>query len=64
VPATLGTLDTVPDGVVLRCNASDLDWLAQFLIGFGCPFTVRQPPELVAALEQIARGGTRAGSQG
>jgi predicted DNA-binding transcriptional regulator YafY len=50
VSATLGTLDTIPDGAVLRCDASDLDWLAQFLIGFGCPFTVRQPPEPALAL--------------
>ena len=67
-PATLGAPDTVPDGVALRRNPSDLDRLAQYLIGFGCPFAVRQPPELVAALEQpavsIARAGTRAGSRG
>jgi predicted DNA-binding transcriptional regulator YafY len=54
VPAALGTLDTVPDGVALRCNASDLAWLARCPIGFGCPFTLPQPPELVAALEQLA----------
>lgn len=68
VPATLGALDTVPDGVVLRCNAGDLDWLAQFLIGIGRPFTVRQPPDLAAVPRQraagIARGGTCAGSRG
>ena len=49
----------IPDGIVLRCSISDLDWLAQFLIGCGCPFAVRQPPELVAALKQLAVGSAR-----
>jgi predicted DNA-binding transcriptional regulator YafY len=52
-PSTLGVLEPDQDGVTLRCEVADLDWLAHFLVGLGCPFAVRRPPELVAALERL-----------
>lgn len=54
VPSSFATLEETPDGVLLRAYDSDLDHMARFLVGLGCPFTVRQPPELLAALERLA----------
>ncbi len=54
VPATLATLEEVPDGVVLRCYAQSLDWIAHFLAGLRCPLVVHEPPELREALRRLA----------
>jgi predicted DNA-binding transcriptional regulator YafY len=54
VPPALGTLETSPDGVVLRCSVEDLDWMAQFLAGLPWPFAIRRPDELRAALRRRA----------
>lgn len=55
VPPGFATLEETPEGVLLRAYDSDLDHTARFLVGLGCPFTVRQPPELLAALSHLAR---------
>jgi predicted DNA-binding transcriptional regulator YafY len=39
--------------VVLRCTATDLDWLARALVGMPFAFRVRNPPELLDALERV-----------
>lgn len=52
----LGTLEA--DGetaTLLRCYSENLDWMARFLVGLGCPLTVLQPPELREALRSLAR---------
>lgn len=49
-----GTLQEVPDGVVFRGEAEDLDVAAHILAGLGCRFRVRQPPELRDALRRLA----------
>lgn len=54
VPAHLALLDATDDGVVIRINVDDLDWAARFLIGLGCPFVAREPPELRVALRALA----------
>jgi predicted DNA-binding transcriptional regulator YafY len=54
VPPGLATLEQVPGGVVLRCYAGHLGWIAHFLAGLDCPLIVRQPPELRDALKQLA----------
>ena len=54
VPAAMALLDPVPEGVLLRCHAQNLDWIAHFLVGLGIPLVVRQPPELRDALRRLA----------
>jgi predicted DNA-binding transcriptional regulator YafY len=54
IPAHQAVLDPVDGGVVVRINVDDLDWAARFLVGLGCPFVVREPPELRVALRALA----------
>jgi predicted DNA-binding transcriptional regulator YafY len=54
VPGTLGTVEAVPDGVLLRCSADSLEWMALVLARLGCAFAVREPRELRAAVKQLA----------
>jgi len=54
VPAAMATLEAAEGGVLLRCHAQDLDWMARFLVGLGVPLTVRRPPELRDALRNLA----------
>jgi predicted DNA-binding transcriptional regulator YafY len=53
VPPEFATLEETPEGVVLRAYDNSLDHAARFLIGLGCPFVVRQPPELHDALRRL-----------
>ena len=55
VPPTLATLEQVAEGVVLRCYVGHFGWIAHFLAGLDCPMVVRQPPELRAALLELAK---------
>ncbi len=55
VPAAFGTLEPAPYGVIFRCRYDDLDGLARYFVGLGCPLTVHQPAELRAALGRLAR---------
>ncbi|HYF63079.1 MAG TPA: YafY family protein [Herpetosiphonaceae bacterium] len=41
-------------GIVLRAEIDRLDWLARALANLECPFVVRRPPELRAALLELA----------
>lgn len=54
VPPSFATLEEVPEGVLLRAYDASLDHAARFLVGLGCPFSVRQPPELQEALGRLA----------
>ena len=54
VPPHAATLEATPDGVVLRDFADCLDWMARMLVALGCPFVVREPPELRQALRRLA----------
>jgi predicted DNA-binding transcriptional regulator YafY len=45
---------------VVRCSASDLDWLARTLAAQPLAFRVCRPPELVAALARVRDGLNRA----
>lgn len=53
VPVAFATLEETPDGVLLRAYEDDLDHLARFLVHLGCPFLVRQPPELLDAMQRL-----------
>jgi len=54
IPPGNALLEQTPSGVVLRAQVDRLDWLACQLMTLGCSFVVRQPPELRAALRQLA----------
>jgi predicted DNA-binding transcriptional regulator YafY len=54
VSPTLATLEQVPEGVLLRCNAESLEWMAYVLVNLRSPFVVRHPPELRDALRRLA----------
>jgi predicted DNA-binding transcriptional regulator YafY len=54
IPATLGTLEQQPAGVLLRIGADDLGWLARYLAGLDLPFKVLRPAELKTALRTLA----------
>jgi predicted DNA-binding transcriptional regulator YafY len=54
VPADVATLEEVEEGVMMRCYAEDLDWMARFLVGLRCPLTIQTPPELRHELRRLA----------
>jgi predicted DNA-binding transcriptional regulator YafY len=54
VPPDLATLEETPEGVVLRTQADQLEWMARMLVGLECRFAVRQPPELRDTLRALA----------
>jgi predicted DNA-binding transcriptional regulator YafY len=55
LPPDTGTLEPVKGGVLLRCQADNLDWMVRALISAGCGFRVLHPPELRTALRATAR---------
>jgi predicted DNA-binding transcriptional regulator YafY len=55
VPPALAILEQAPDGVIFRCYADNLDWIAHVLAGLRCPLIVRQPAELRDALRRLAQ---------
>lgn len=60
IPASFGTLTETPEGVLFEASYGDVASTARYLAGLNLPFVVREPPELRAALrelaEQLARG--------
>ena len=50
------TLEAVPEGVILRCTADSLTWLARLIASFSFPWEVKGPPELKVALREHAAG--------
>lgn len=54
IPPVVATLEQQVEGVLLRCSASSLDWIARLLISLGCSFVVKQPPELREELHRQA----------
>ncbi len=54
VPPEFATLEETLEGIVLRAYDNDLDHMARFLVGLGCPMIVRRPPELRDALRRLA----------
>lgn len=54
VPPALATLEEVSNGVMLRCQVGELDWIARFLASLSCSFIVQQPAELRDELRRRA----------
>jgi predicted DNA-binding transcriptional regulator YafY len=55
VPSTLAELVDAGEQTVLRMQVDSLDWMAGILAGFGCDFTVVEPPELRQSVAALAR---------
>jgi hypothetical protein len=54
VPPTHGTLTPVEGGTLFRGTTDNLLEQARFLVGLGLPLTVLEPPELQAAMRELA----------
>jgi predicted DNA-binding transcriptional regulator YafY len=54
VPPVVGSVEQVPEGVLLRMRAERLDGMARYLVVLGCGFTVRSPDELREAVGRLA----------
>jgi predicted DNA-binding transcriptional regulator YafY len=55
LPETLAELLDADERTLLRMRVSSLDWMAGVLAGLGCDFTIGQPEELRASVENLAR---------
>jgi len=69
LPASLALLEPAEDGVLMRCFAQDIDWLAHAVLSLPCPLQVLGPPALHQALATLARraaqfGGSAPSGQG
>jgi predicted DNA-binding transcriptional regulator YafY len=60
VPASVGTLEAVEGGTVVRMGANDLGWIARYLAGLEHDFEVLDPPELKTELRALGRRLQRA----
>jgi predicted DNA-binding transcriptional regulator YafY len=54
VSPTTGVLEPARGGTLLRVGAEDLEWIARYLAGLPCRFTVLEPDELKDAVEELA----------
>jgi predicted DNA-binding transcriptional regulator YafY len=54
IPPTTGELIEADGGVLLRMRVEHLDYMARLLAGLDCPFEIRRPSELQAALDELA----------
>ncbi len=55
LPGTLAELLEADGRTLLRMRVSSLDWMAGLLAGLGCDFIIKEPEELRASVEQLAR---------
>ncbi len=54
IPPGNALITSVAGGVLVRLGVDRLDWMARTLMLLGCPFIVREPPELRDALRELA----------
>ncbi|NJM07360.1 YafY family transcriptional regulator [Candidatus Gracilibacteria bacterium] len=54
LPAELGTLEVVADGVMFRRPAYRLEWIAPLLLSLDFPIRILQPPELKTLLRRLS----------
>ncbi len=59
IPLATGKLEETESGVILRRSATQLEWIANFLLSLDFPVRVLQPPELRAILSDIAAKARR-----
>ncbi len=60
IPATIGSLEPVEGGTLLRIGANEVEWLARYVAGLPFDSEVRHPPELRTALRALGRRLQRA----
>jgi predicted DNA-binding transcriptional regulator YafY len=60
ISPTVGVLEAVDGGTLLRIGAQEIDWVARYLAGLPYEFEVRDPPELRTALRDQGRRLQRA----
>jgi predicted DNA-binding transcriptional regulator YafY len=53
LPAELGTLEAVEEGVLFRRPAYRLEWVAPLLLGLDFPIRILQPPELKTLMRRL-----------
>ncbi|MBZ0303881.1 MAG: YafY family transcriptional regulator [Anaerolineae bacterium] len=53
VPLVMGTVEKTKAGVIFRRSATQLEWIAHFLLTVDFPVVVRQPAELREMIRQI-----------
>lgn len=54
ISPAMAMLESVPEGVMMRCSFGHLDNVAHILAGLEWPFVVIEPPELREALHKLA----------
>jgi len=54
ISRAVGALEETLNGLVLSCEVNRLEWLAHYLLGLDCEFTVLEPVELRDALRALA----------
>jgi predicted DNA-binding transcriptional regulator YafY len=55
IPQTIGSVEAVEGGTLLRFGANELGWLARYIAGLPFQAEVRSPPELRVALRALGR---------
>jgi predicted DNA-binding transcriptional regulator YafY len=55
IPRTVGIVEDADGATILRIGANELDWLARYVASLPFDSEVLHPPELRAALRQVAR---------
>jgi hypothetical protein len=64
IPQGMGLLEEASAGVILRRFATQLEWVANFLLSLDFPVRVLQPPELQEILRCIAAKALRIAGAG
>jgi predicted DNA-binding transcriptional regulator YafY len=64
IPQGMGLLEEAPAGVILRRSATQLEWVANFLLSLDFPVRVLQPPEMQEILRYIAAKALRIAGAG
>jgi predicted DNA-binding transcriptional regulator YafY len=54
LPRAIAAPEVVPDGVLVRVTTDSLTWFAGLLAGLECDFVIHEPPELRAAVRDLA----------
>ena len=59
IPDYIGTLEMCAEGIMMRREATNLEWVAMLLLSFDFPVEVKQPDELRTILRRIADTANR-----
>ncbi len=59
IPSYIGALEACEEGVIMRREANNLEWLAMLLLSFDFPVEIKQPDELRSILKRLAHKANR-----